>query len=490
MAVIYGTKGPDTKNGTKGNDTIYGWAKGGNANSTSGNDTLNGNARNDKLYGGTGNDNLQGAAGNDTLDGGLGSDTLDGGTGNDTYIINGTIDGVGYGESLVTDLVREAANSGIDTIQITTDLPDPIDYPVYYTLASNLENLTLKGKGEGSSSVIAQGNALDNIIYGGLADNFYTNVPSPHASVLPGLVGGLGNDKLIGEAGDDALDGGLGNDTLIGGTGNDAYFVDSTRDSVTEYSNQGMDTVVSSINYTLGENSNLENLYLTGSAESATGNTLDNSIYGTEANNSLYGALGNDFLAGYVAPFTPAAIDFDSSDDYLDGGAGNDTLEGGYGNDSLEGGTGDDTLEGGYDNDSLEGGTGNDTLNGGYGIDTLTGGVGVDTFDLYDFYSYNESYEPVEQIKTITDFSVTEDTINVSASDYYFNGGLTPGAAITNDQFVLGTAAVDKSNRFIYNQNTGALFFDSDGTGANGQKQLATLPTGLAMTYADIFVTA
>lgn len=469
MALIYGTKGPDTKNGTKGNDTMYGWAKGGNASSPSGNDILNGLVGNDKLYGGTGNDNLQGAAGNDTLDGGFGSDTLDGGTGNDTYIINGTIDGVGYGESLVTDSVREAANSGIDTIQITTDLPDPIDYPVYYTLASNLENLTLKGKGEGSSSVIAQGNALDNIIYGGLADNFYTNLPSPHASVLPGLVGGLGNDKLIGEAGDDALDGGLGNDTLIGGTGNDAYFVDSTRDSVTEYSNQGMDIVVSSINYTLGENSNLENLYLTGSAESATGNTLDNSIYGTEANNSLYGALGNDFLAGYVAPFTPAAIDFDFSDDYLDGGAGNDTLEGGYGN------------------DSLEGGTDNDTLNGGYGIDTLTGGVGVDTFDLYDFYSYNESYDPVEQIKTITDFSVV-DTISVYA--YSFDGGLTAGAAITAAQFVLGTAAVDASDRFIYNQNTGALFFDSDGTGENGQLQLASLPTGLAMTNADIFVTA
>ncbi len=64
MAVIYGTSGVDTKNGTQENDTIYGWAKGGNASSPSGNDTLSGKAGNDKLYGGTGKDSLQGAVGN------------------------------------------------------------------------------------------------------------------------------------------------------------------------------------------------------------------------------------------------------------------------------------------------------------------------------------------------------------------------------------------------------------------------------------------
>ena len=69
MAPIYGTTGPDTRNGTLGNDTIYGWANGGNASSTSGNDTLNGAGGNDTLYGGTGNDSLTGGPGNDTLNG-------------------------------------------------------------------------------------------------------------------------------------------------------------------------------------------------------------------------------------------------------------------------------------------------------------------------------------------------------------------------------------------------------------------------------------
>lgn len=66
---------------------------------------------------------------------------------------------------------------------------------------------------------------------------------------------------------------------------------------------------------------------------------------------------------------------------------------------------------------------------------------------------------------------VSDDTIRVSASG--FGGGLTASAAITPAQFVIGSAAVDKSDRFIYNQKTGALFFDSDGTGEIEQVQFA-----------------
>ena len=84
MADIYGTTGSDTKNGTEGNDIIYGWARGGNANSLSGNDTLNGNAGDDILNGGTGNDSLLGSAGNDSLIGNSGNDVLNGGSRNDT----------------------------------------------------------------------------------------------------------------------------------------------------------------------------------------------------------------------------------------------------------------------------------------------------------------------------------------------------------------------------------------------------------------------
>jgi Ca2+-binding RTX toxin-like protein len=52
----------------------------------------------------------------------------------------------------------------------------------------------------------------------------------------------------------------------------------------------------------------------------------------------------------------------------------------------------------------------------------------------------------------------------------------------------LGTAAADTSDRFIYNQSTGALFFDSDGTGAIAQVQIATLTTKPVIGFDDIFV--
>jgi Ca2+-binding RTX toxin-like protein len=64
---------------------------------------------------------------------------------------------------------------------------------------------------------------------------------------------------------------------MAGGTGNDTYIVDSSGDSVTEAANAGTDTVVSSVNYTLG--ANLENLTLTGSANiNGTGNSFDNTL--------------------------------------------------------------------------------------------------------------------------------------------------------------------------------------------------------------------
>lgn len=63
------------------------------------------------------------------------------------------------------------------------------------------------------------------------------------------------------------------------------------------------------------------------------------------------------------------------------------------------------------------------------------------------------------------------------------------GGAITAAQFKISSAATDSSDRFIYNNANGALFFDSDGNiGGFAQVQIATLSSGLAMTNNDIFV--
>ena len=136
------------------------------------------------------------------------------------------------------------------------------------------------------------------------------------ADVINGLAG---NDNLQGLGGNDTLDGGSGRDTMAGGTGNDIYVVDGS-DVVSEKANEGVDTVQSSVSYTLG--ANVENLTLTGMQKiSGTGNAASNTIIGNGANNTLFGLAGSDTL---------------------DGGAGNDVLNGGAHADNLTGGAGAD----------------------------------------------------------------------------------------------------------------------------------------------------
>ncbi|MFL6675370.1 MAG: VCBS domain-containing protein [Massilia sp.] len=275
---------------------------------------LHGLDGNDTLSGNGGDDSLFGDAGNDLLDGGSGVDKLQGGTGDDTYIV----DNVG-------DLVAENQGEGTDTVQAS----------VSYTLSSDVENLLLTGSG----NINGTGNELDNVITGNNGSN-----------ALNGLGG---NDTLVGNAGDDVLDGGTGADNLQGGLGNDTYVVDDAGDLVAEGANAGVDTVKSSIDYTL--NANVENLTLTGTDDlSGAGNTLNNVITGNSGNNTVSADAGNDTVFA---------------------GAGNDIVYGGDGNDALNGEAGDD---------KLFGETGNDTLNGGLGADQMEGGVGDDTYVVDD----------------------------------------------------------------------------------------------------------
>ncbi len=243
------------------------------------------------------------------------------------------------------------------------------------------------------------------------------------------LNGGTGNDTLNGGSGNDTLDGGTGADTLIGGTGNDVYVVDNSSDRIDEKINEGTDTVRASVSYSLDAANALNHLTLTGTGNiSGTGNGNANIITGNSGNNTLTGAGGND------------------------------------------------TLDGGAGNDKLLGGDGNDILVGGAGNDTLTGGSGQDYFTFSS---------PNDKLDSITDFKSVDDTIRVDNAG--FTGGLVAGTLLAS-QFVLGTAAKDASDRFIYNQSTGALFFDSDGTGAIAQVQIATLTTKPVIGFDDIFV--
>ncbi|HAG82580.1 MAG TPA: furin, partial [Cyanobacteria bacterium UBA12227] len=317
------------------------------------------------------------------------------------------------------------------------------------------------------------------------------------------LDGGSGNDTLIGGEGDDILDGRSGSDVLDGGDGDDTYTVNTQSDTVIEAEDAGTDTVRSSVSWTLGEN--LENLTLIGTGSiRGIGNDLDNTITGNSGNNTLNGGTGSDSLSGGAGNDT-YIVDAASDTIIEAADAGLDTVRSsvtwllgnnlenliltgldainGTGNaldNTITGNSANNTLNGGDGNDSLIGGRGSDILIGGMGSDTLTGGRGT------DYFTFNASSEGID---TITDFFVVDDTIRVSAAG--FGGGLIANAAITADQFILGAGAADSSDRFIYNQTTGGLFFDADGTGnTNTQVQIAQLSTSLALTNADIFVIA
>ncbi len=166
-----------------------------------------------------------------------------------------------------------------------------------------------------------------------------------------------------------------------------------------------------------------------------------------------------------------------ANDNVLVGDAGNNYLDGGAGNDDLSGLDGNDVLLGGPGNDVISGGNGNDTLVGGTGNDTLTGGSGLDRF------VFNS---PQEGVDTITDFSVADDLIVLSASG--FGGQLVANSPLASAAFHLGTSATAAGHRVIYDASSGALFFDPDGSGGQTQTQIATLGTGLGLTQNNVFV--
>lgn len=124
-----------------------------------------GNALNNVITGNAAANTLNGGAGNDRLVGGGGADRLYGGVGNDVYVTDGG------------DMIVEAVNAGIDTVQST----------VSYLLGANVENLTLLG----TAALAGTGNALNNAIAGNSGNNL--------------LAGGLGRDTLAGGAGLDAF---------------------------------------------------------------------------------------------------------------------------------------------------------------------------------------------------------------------------------------------------------------------------------------------
>jgi hypothetical protein len=137
-----------------------------------------------------------------------------------------------------------------------------------------------------------------------------------------------------------------------------------------------------------------------------------------------------------------------------------------------QGDRGNDQLFGTDSADRLLGLAGNDVLVGRGGADILTGGKGRDTLtgsDGSDGYGFDS---PLEGGDRIMDFNPQLDVIRVNAQG--FGGGLALGE-LSPTQFVLGSVATDRSDRFLFQVSTGNLFFDRDGIGSQSSILLATL---------------
>lgn len=381
---------------------------------------------NDTLIGGTGNDSFFPFTSLNITPG----DIVNGGSGRDTLFLDYSAQATGIG---ITSIVNvNAATGGFDG-SFATDL-----FKVTYT---SIEIFNIKGT---QFNDVLKGGSLADVLMGGAGDDTIDGFQG--TDTIDGgdgndiLRGGDGNDTITGGKGKDVLNGGAGTDIMTGGLDNDVYFVDRNTDQVIENAGEGIDKVFSSANI-FSLYANVENLTLSegSNAVTGTGNASNNRIEGNSNNNILSGGLGNDNLSG---------------------GAGNDQLLGGDGLDFLFGDAGDDLLI------------------GGSGADRLTGGMGKDRFRFENVDGF---------VDIITDFSVTDDLIEISKSGF---GLSLPLGTLSAGSFVLGSTAVDANDFFLYDTATGKLAFDSNGSGTGSRSVIAQLSTGLSLSNTNFKIIA
>lgn len=432
-----------------------------------------------RLDTGAGNDNLSTAgyatddrlytnAGNDTVNSGLGFDTVHGG------------DGVDSSNAPWVDLLVVNYSSRTTQVRRTDE-----GYG-WWHYADNA----------GSAQVTYAGFERFNLT-GGSADDQ--------------LFGGANNDTLVGGAGKDYLDGGAGVDVITGGEGIDRWAADyggAVDDLSLTLTSLGNGTLLG-IGTTL---SGIEQVTLTtGSGEDniSTGSLAGNDVINTNGGDDLVncgsgrdeanGSSGVDKLIFNHGSSTTAVTTtdlgygwwlyadtgglnsvkhagFDNFD--ITTGSGHDRITTWGGADILRGNNGNDALRAGAGNDTLQGGSGNDWLVGEAGNDVLTGSTGTDRFK---FVTTGEG------VDTITDFTPGADRIAVVSSNF---ASLPLGALAGNRLYAYGATLPSSAAVFLFNGNSGALYFDSDGNGAAAAVQLATL-TGVGQLAAgDIQVVA
>ena len=107
----------------------------------------------------------------------------------------------------------------------------------------------------------------------------------------------------------------------------------------------------------------------------------------------------------------------------------------------------------------------------------LIGGSGKDTFTF-------DTKPGSGNVDVIVDFDVADDTIRLNDAAF---SKLKYGQ-LSSSSFVVGSKALDSGDRIIYNDKTGALSYDADGTGSSAAVKFAIIENLATLTAADFLV--
>ncbi|MFN4140372.1 CAP domain-containing protein [Aestuariivirga sp.] len=426
-----------------------------------------GNGLGNTITGNAGNNALFGAAGNDTLRGGAGLDVFDGGEGDDVI----------HAES-GDNLAGSTGGAGYDKLYLTGNLPAGFDFA-----ANGFEELWVNGSLVASAASAPPAAGSEEPPPPVITED-QTLTGTAGADTLTGGTGndtlsGLGgNDTLRGGAGNDQINGGTGADAMFGGNGSDAYFVDNTGDVVDETGTDGVDTVFSSVSFSLADSArakgSVENLTLTGTGSvNATGNSLNNVIMGNAGANKLSGGSGIDTVS-YEKAGSGVTVTLASTSAQSTGGGGSDTLSG---FENLTGSIHADRLTGSSGNNVLHGLGGNDTLSGGYGNDVLIGGAGADRLiggsggDRFVFTSLADSGDLLTDFVSGTDkLDLTQLLEEAGLGDAAYQA-LADGGNLVFEQGNYATGTSSNSSSILDTR----IYLDVDGAGSGARVLIATL---------------
>ncbi|HEV2867385.1 MAG TPA: M10 family metallopeptidase C-terminal domain-containing protein, partial [Allosphingosinicella sp.] len=257
--------------------------------------------------------------------------------------------------------------------------------------------------------------------------------------------------------------------------------------------------------FTIAKGVTIENAYSGGGDDRLTGNDADNILHSGGGRDILVGGRGRDLLDGgggadrmdggtsadiYIVnhrgdvvierPFSgidtvKSSVSFrlgDNVENLVLTGTANLTGRGNSVANEIAGNRSDNVLVGFEGDDVISGGAGNDRIYGGSGQDKLSGGEGSDRF-------YFTDAPGVANADQILDFTRGQDRIHLAR---YAFSGVGEASTVNKAMFALGTEAHDASDRIIYDQATGRIFYDADGTGELPALLFATVTPGTVLT--------